>query len=116
MRRFSRIGQGVSCRENQISLIEERASARVFHAIRGAREQGRRINSGLHWLGDIPDSWKIAPVYSQYDVRLGKMLNPDRAEGDHSTFLSSQYECSMGSGNDKRSSPNEFSAVREGAL
>jgi len=39
--------------------------------------------SGIAWIGDIPSVWADAPLYSRYDVALGKMLNERAISGDH---------------------------------
>ncbi len=38
--------------------------------------------SGVEWLGEIPAHWDIGPVYSRYDVALGKMLDAKRVTGE----------------------------------
>ena len=40
--------------------------------------------SGVRWLGEIPATWNIAPVYARYEVALGKMLDAKRVTGDSS--------------------------------
>lgn len=79
-RKISRLQRAL---RRQISLIEERMLTKAFDAIRGREEPGERAESGLTWLGDIPASWPVMTVSSQFDVRLGKMLNEDRAKHGH---------------------------------
>ena len=40
--------------------------------------------SGIRWLGEIPATWNIAPVYARYEVALGKMLDAKRVTGKSS--------------------------------
>ena len=40
--------------------------------------------SGVQWLGEIPATWDIAPVYARYEVALGKMLDAKRDTGESS--------------------------------
>jgi len=40
-------------------------------------------DSGVEWLGRIPDHWTIAPLYGRYDIALGKMLDASRISGEH---------------------------------
>ena len=40
--------------------------------------------SGVRWLGEIPATWDIAPVYARYEVALGKMLDAKRVTGESS--------------------------------
>ncbi|MFF5054608.1 restriction endonuclease subunit S [Micromonospora sp. NPDC000663] len=79
----SRIDGVVKSRRKQMALLEEREYSRIFHAIRGAAERGHRRHSGVGWLGDVPVSWPVLSVTSQFEVLLGKMLNQERARGDH---------------------------------
>jgi len=37
--------------------------------------------SGVEWLGEVPAHWAVAPVYSRYEVALGKMLDAKRISG-----------------------------------
>ena len=39
--------------------------------------------SGVEWLGDVPEHWDLAPLYTRYSVDLGKMLREDRTRGEH---------------------------------
>ena len=41
-------------------------------------------DSGIDWLGEIPAHWDLAPVYSRYEVELGKMLDSRRFTGESS--------------------------------
>ena len=40
--------------------------------------------SGVQWLGEVPASWDIAPVYARFQVALGKMLDAKRVTGESS--------------------------------
>ena len=35
-------------------------------------------DSGVEWIGEVPEHWGIAPVKTYYDIRLGKMLQPEQ--------------------------------------
>ena len=39
--------------------------------------------SGVEWLGNVPEHWELAPLYTRYSIDLGKMLKEDRTRGDH---------------------------------
>ena len=39
--------------------------------------------SGVEWLGEVPEHWKIPSLYLRYQVDLGKMLNETGIRGDH---------------------------------
>jgi type I restriction enzyme, S subunit len=39
--------------------------------------------SGILSIGEIPEHWNVAPLYSRYDLQLGKMLDAKRITGKH---------------------------------
>ena len=39
-------------------------------------------NSGVAWLGDIPEHWELAPLKRGFDVCLGKMLQPEASSAE----------------------------------
>ena len=41
-------------------------------------------DSGVEWLGEVPANWRIEPIKRQYEIRLGKMLQPVPRAGDDS--------------------------------
>ena len=40
-------------------------------------------DSGVEWLGEVPEHWVVAPLHTRLSVDLGKMLKEDRTRGDH---------------------------------
>lgn len=34
-------------------------------------------DSGVEWLGEVPEGWDVVKVAFQYEIQLGKMLQPD---------------------------------------
>lgn len=79
----AKIDRILKVRRQQLNLLGERETSRVFAAISGMNEQGERKFSGLGWLGVVPREWAILSVSSQFEVLLGKMLNQERTRGDH---------------------------------
>lgn len=55
-------------------------------------------NSGIAWLGDIPDTWGIGKISFFFDIQLGKMLQPD-PNGEEDTF--EDYLCAANLGGNK---------------
>lgn len=41
-------------------------------------------DSGVEWIGEIPENWKVSKVGLQYNVILGKMLCPKQLNDDYS--------------------------------
>ncbi|MFD9144435.1 restriction endonuclease subunit S [[Kitasatospora] papulosa] len=70
-------------RNRQLVALRERTNSLILNTVRGQTEPGLRKPSGINWLGNIPADWSIMPVSYQFEVLLGKMLNPERARGTH---------------------------------
>src|SRR4051812_30050276 len=39
-------------------------------------------DSGVEWLGEVPEHWEVAPLKRGFYVTLGKMLQPEPRGGD----------------------------------
>jgi type I restriction enzyme S subunit len=68
-------------RSRQVAALKERELAVIYSHFAGIDEPGDKQATDWRWLPHVPGRWRIAPVYSLYDVRLGKMLNAERASG-----------------------------------
>lgn len=80
----ARIDRLLELRERQVEVLNEWALGVIASELAGGRRLSEpRKSTGLSWLPSIPDSWSLGPVYAYYHVRLGKMLNPERATGEH---------------------------------
>jgi type I restriction enzyme S subunit len=66
-----------------LALLDEQEQSVIHAAVQGAKEPGPRNPSGLTWLGDVPEQWRVAAVSHEFEVLLGKMLNQERTEGEH---------------------------------
>lgn len=81
--RVAAIDRIIAARREQRVLIAAGAARASYDAIRGARVDGARRSSGLRWLGDVPASWPMLTVATEYAVDLGKMLDEKRQSGAH---------------------------------
>lgn len=79
----ARIDALIAKKRRVCELMNERALRRVWDAVRGAQQSGRRRQSGLEWLGNVPDAWPVLAVSSQFEVLLGKMLDQRKVTGQH---------------------------------
>lgn len=68
-------------RRSLIGLLASRWESEVYRGVTKGLDAARLVWSGLDWAGEIPAHWKAPPVYADFDVQLGKMLNPERAAG-----------------------------------
>lgn len=81
-RETARVDTLLARKERLLALLEERRVALVTRAVtKGLDPNAPMKDSGIQWLGDIPAHWSLAPVYSRYDVQLGKMLDSKRNRG-----------------------------------
>lgn len=82
--RVSRIDRIIAARREQMERVAESLSRLSYDVVRGATVPGARRDSHLDWLGDIPTTWGVLSVGSQFTVELGKMLDDKRQTGVHS--------------------------------
>ena len=73
----------IAKKRRMVALVLDRSISRIFAAVRGAFEGGPWKQSGLDWLGDVPEEWPVMNVACQFEVLLGKMLNQERTSGSH---------------------------------
>lgn len=93
-RETGRIDTLVAKKRRLIALLGEKRTALISRTVtRGlpgevAREFGLEPHtgfkdSGIEWLGEVPEGWQTPPLYSRYSIELGKMLNESRITGEH---------------------------------
>ncbi len=64
--------------------MSEARKAQDDMSLRRFRPYPEYKDSGVEWLGEIPEHWDVAPVYARYEVALGKMLDAKRVTGQSS--------------------------------
>jgi len=83
-RETAKIDALVAKKELVIELLHEKRSALITQAVtKGLDPNIPMKDSGVEWLGEIPIHWTVAPLYSRYEVALGKMLDASRISGEH---------------------------------
>lgn len=81
-RETRKIGDLIARRERLIELLEEKRTALISRAVTKGLDPGVPMkDSGVEWLGEIPEYWIVAPVYSRYMIQLGKMLDQAKFRG-----------------------------------
>ena len=76
-RETARIDALVEKKTRFIELLKEKRQALITHAVtKGLDPNVKMKDSGVEWIGQVPEHWKIAPVKYHYDARLGKMIQP----------------------------------------
>ena len=85
-----RIRRYIRAKQKLIALLEEQKQAIIHQAVTGkidvrtGEPYPSYKDSGVEWLGDVPEHWQIAALHHRYSQCLGKMLDSKRLTGNHS--------------------------------
>lgn len=80
---IARIDNIITARRRQIELLDEMDVSRMADVLVGTPSSDGGLQTGLAWMPLLPSGWGFGPVWTCYNVQLGKMLNPERAAGPH---------------------------------
>ena len=95
--RTFKIDQLISNQEKQIEKLKEYRQAVITKAVtKGLDPNAPMKDSGVEWIGKIPDNVGISSVKKFYDITLGKMLQP-KQESEKDTL--EYYFCAANLGN-----------------
>jgi len=74
-RETERIDTLIAKKERQIELLQEKRTALISRAVtKGLDPNAKMKDSGIEWLGEIPEGWEVIECKFGYDIQLGKML------------------------------------------
>ena len=77
-RETARLDALITKKTRFIELLKEKRSALITHAVtKGLDPTVKMKDSGVEWIGEVPEHWGVPPVKICYEVRLGKMLQPN---------------------------------------
>jgi type I restriction enzyme S subunit len=79
----ARIDALIVKKQRVLKLLSQRRLSLAHNLLKGTNVLGPRRPSGIPWIGDIPATWDTSAVGHRFDVQLGRMLNQERAQGDH---------------------------------
>ncbi|OHC26711.1 MAG: restriction endonuclease subunit S [Pseudomonadales bacterium RIFCSPLOWO2_12_59_9] len=75
-RETARIDGLVEKKNRFIELLREKRQALITHAVtKGLDPNVKMKDSGVEWLGEVPEHWGICKLSFRYSVELGKMLD-----------------------------------------
>ncbi len=81
----NRLDRAIRAKRRIIALLNEQKQAIIHHAVtRGLDHLVPLKDSGIPWLGEIPEHWEVIGLRMRYSVELGKMLDAKRVTGRHS--------------------------------
>lgn len=88
-----RIDTLIAKKERQIELLQEKRSALISHAVtKGLNPDAKMKDSGIEWLGAIPQHWEIKPLKRVATFQRGHDLTQQQAnQGDIPVISSSGY-------------------------
>lgn len=71
------IDKAIALKEKQIELLKERRQILIHRAVtRGLNPDVKLKDSGVEWIGEIPEGWEIVPIRRLIDVRDGTHDTP----------------------------------------
>jgi type I restriction enzyme S subunit len=71
-RETARIDALIEKKQRQIELLQEKRSALISHAVtKGLDPNARMKDSGVEWLGEIPEHWEVKRVKNLGTIRYG---------------------------------------------
>ena len=83
-----RIQRAISAKERLIELLTEQRQAVIHHAVtRGLDPNARLKDSGVEWLGKVPQHWKVRRLRSLADISTGNKDTIDRIKGGKYPFF-----------------------------
>lgn len=73
----TRIDTLIAKKTRFIELLKEKRQALITHAVtKGLDPNVKMKDSGVEWIGEVPEHWEVMPVKFKFDARLGKMIQP----------------------------------------
>lgn len=74
----------IAKKEELLEKLAEKRTALISYAVtKGLDPNVKMKDSGVEWLGEVPEHWECPPLYSRYTVELGKMLNEGKITGNY---------------------------------
>ena len=80
-----RLERAIRAKRKVIALLMEQKQLAVQHAVtKGLDQKVPLKDSGVSWLGEIPQHWSVISLRMRYSIDLGKMLDAKRVTGRYS--------------------------------
>ena len=92
-RETAKIDALVSKKERLIELFQEKRTALISRAVtKGLDPNVPMKDSGIEWLGDVPEHWEVAAAKRLFSIQLGKMLQntPESPADAEVSYLKAQ--------------------------
>lgn len=83
-RETARIDKLIAEKQNFIKLLKEKRQALISHVVtKGLDTNVKMKDSGIEWIGEVPEHWAISKLSYRYEVLLGKMLDDKKITGEY---------------------------------
>jgi type I restriction enzyme S subunit len=83
----AKIDQAIAIKQKQIELLKERRQILIHKAVtRGLNENVKLKNSGVEWIGQIPEHWEVVHIRRLVDIRDGTHDTPLYVEDEIDSF------------------------------
>jgi type I restriction enzyme S subunit len=67
-----------------IELLAEKRQALIIHVVtKGLTPKAKMKDSGVEWVGQVPEHWSVCKINFRFSIALGKMLDEKRNVGRH---------------------------------
>lgn len=84
----AKVDEAVRIKEEQIALLRERRQILIQEAVtRGLNPDAPMKDSGIDWIGPIPDHWKVRRFRFLCSITTGGRNTEDRVEGGRYPFF-----------------------------
>jgi type I restriction enzyme S subunit len=72
----SRIDTLIATKQRQVELLEEKRNALITHAVTvGLDPHVKMKDSGVEWLGEVPEHWDLASVWILFSLGRGRVIS-----------------------------------------
>jgi len=88
----AKIDELIKKNEGLIELLKEKRQAIISHAVtKGLDPNAKMKDSGIEWLGEIPEGWGVKKLKYVAEIVLGKMLqNEDSGKDELKPYMRAQ--------------------------
>lgn len=81
-RKIALIDQAISLKERQIELLKERKQILIHNAVtRGLNPEVRMKDSGVEWIGEIPEHWEVKKLKHVVTLVSEKVISKENSMG-----------------------------------
>ena len=82
-RQTAKIDALIAKKQRLLELLREKRSALISQAVtKGLNQAAKMKNSGVAWLGRVPEHWVVHLVKRHFKIDLGKMLDSNKQPED----------------------------------